>query len=197
MSAEQTLAAFGDEVAAGTPAPGGGAVAAVCGALAAALVAMVGRLALVRESAPGLADLVAEADQLRGRLLELAEQDAAAYGEVIRARQAGDGAALAAAWRTACQVPDGVIRACGEVTRLARRAARDGLPTTVGDAVMAALLAAAAAEGSHINLRLNAQASGRPEALRVLADHSEVILRDTRRAAEEARLVVEERLGRG
>jgi hypothetical protein len=60
---------------------------------------------------------------------------------------------------------------------------------------MAALLAAAAGAGSLINLRLNVQAAGRPDRLRELAEQSQVILRETQRAAADARLVAEERLG--
>ena len=73
----------------------------------------------------------------------------------------------------------------------------DGLPGAQGDALMAALLAAAAAAGSQVNLRLNLNAAGRPEDLRVLADESEILLRETQRAAADARLAVEERLGVG
>lgn len=197
MSADRTLVAFSEAVAAGTPAPGGGAVSAVVAALAAALAGMVGRLALARTSQgdPNLEQLTASADRLRCRLLDLAVEDEAAYGGVIAARRTGDPAALAQAWREAAHVPAQVVRHCGDVAQLARRAAREGPPAAVGDAVMAALLAAAAGAGSLINLRLNVQAAGRPERLRELADMSEVILRETQRAAADARLVAEERLG--
>jgi formiminotetrahydrofolate cyclodeaminase len=197
MSADRTLSAFSDAVAAGTPAPGGGAVSAVVAALAAALAGMVGRLALARtpQGDQGLEQLTAAADRLRSRLLELVVEDEVAYGGVIAARRAGDQAALAQAWREAAHVPAQVVRHCGDVAQLARRAAREGPAAAVGDAVMAALLAAAAGAGSLINLRLNVQAAGRPERLRELADKSEVILRETQRAAADARLVAEERLG--
>jgi formiminotetrahydrofolate cyclodeaminase len=196
MSADRTLGAFGEAVAAGNPAPGGGAVSAVVAALAAALAGMVGRIALARTAQnEGLEQLTASADRLRSRLLELADEDEAAYGEVIRAKRAGNPAALAQAWREAAHVPAQVVRHCGEVAQLARRAAREGPPAAVGDAVMAALLAAAAGAGSLINLRLNVQAAGRPDRLRELAEQSQVILRETQRAAADARLVAEERLG--
>jgi hypothetical protein len=61
---------------------------------------------------------------------------------------------------------------------------------------MAGLLAAAAAAGSHLNLRFNTRAAGRPEDLRVLTDQSEVLLRETQRAAAETRLLAEEQLNR-
>jgi len=197
MTGDRTLGAFGEAVAAGTPAPGGGAVGAVVAALAAALAAMVGRLALARspQGDPGLGQLVASADRVRGRLLELAAEDEAAYGAVIEARRAGDVAATARAWRGATRVPAEIVRYCGEVAQLATRAAREGSPAAAGDAVMAALLAAAAGAGSLVNLRLNLEAAGRPEELRVLADKAELIQLETELAAADARLAAEERLG--
>ena len=46
---EQTIGAFCEQVAASTPAPGGGAVSAVAGALGASLVSMVAGLTRGRE----------------------------------------------------------------------------------------------------------------------------------------------------
>jgi hypothetical protein len=62
---------------------------------------------------------------------------------------------------------------------------------------MAALLAAAAAAGSQLNLRLNVQAAGGPPLLRILADNTGIVLREAQRAAADARLVAEERLTSG
>jgi formiminotetrahydrofolate cyclodeaminase len=198
MSDNLSLTGFADRVADATPAPGGGAVAAVTGSLAAALAAMVARLALARPSAgdpASLGQLVEQAEAARTRLLALANADEAAFRAVVDARRAGDAAQLQAAWREATRVPAEVVRGCREVAQLARRAAREGPASAIGDAAMAALLAAAAAAGSQLNLRLNLEAAGRPERLRVLAEEAELLLRETQRAAAEVRLAVEERLG--
>lgn len=202
MTETPTLPGFLEALAAGTPAPGGGAAAAITAALAAALAGMTARLAVGRNDpgGEGLAQAVTAADELRARLVELADRDSRAFTGVLAAlRLPAEGAehALArrAAWREAAQVPAEVIRCCREVALLARRMVRDGRPSAAGDALMAALLAAAAAAGSQVNLRLNVQSAGRPEDLRVLADQAEILLRDTQRAAAEARLALEERLG--
>ena len=195
---------FGKQVAAPTPTPAGGAVAAVSASLAAALVEMVGRIAQARPGADSgsLAQMVEQAEGLRARLLELAEEDSRAFAAVLEAKrstasgEAERDARIRRAWRHAGQVPADVIRLCREVTQLARRAAHEGPPSTLGDAVMAALLAAAAAAGSHLNLRSNLEAAGRPEDMRVLANDTEILLRDTQRAASDARLMAEERLGK-
>ncbi len=192
---------FTRELAQATPAPGGGAAAAVTGALAAALAAMTGRIALARggEDA-GLAQLVESAEALRTRLLALADEDALAYSAVLAARKDATGAEqeqearVRAAWRKAAQVPAEVVRLSREVALLGRRAVRAAPPSAGPDAVMATLLAAAAAAGSQLNLRANVLAAGRPEDLRVLADQSDIALRETQRAAAEARMALEERL---
>lgn len=203
MTGPQTLTGFLDALAEGTPAPGGGAAAAITAALAAALTAMAGRLALSRGDPavrPAAEHVVESAEALRARLLELSERDSRAYRALLAALRSGEGgeaeraAGRMVAWREAARVPAEVVRASREVCLLARRMAREGLPSARGDALMATLLAAAAAAGSQVNLRLNLQGAGRPEDLRVLADQSEILLRDTQRAAAEARMIVEEGL---
>lgn len=192
---------FTRELAQATPAPGGGAAAAVTCALGAALAAMTGRIALARGGDDAaLAQLVESAESLRTRLLALADEDALAYSAVIAARKDASGgeqeqeARVRAAWRKAAHVPAEVVRLSREVALLGRRAVRAAPPGAGPDAVMATLLAAAAAAGSQLNLRANVLAAGRPEDLRVLADQSDIALRDTQRAAAEARMALEERL---
>lgn len=197
-----TIEQFGRLVAAPSPTPAGGAVAAVTAGLAAALVEMIGRIAQNRrrDATDGTAQLVEQAEQLSLRLLALAEEDSKAFAAVLEAKRSAAGGEaerevrIRRAWRHAGQVPADVIRLCREITQLARRAAREGPPSTLGDAVMAALLAAGAAAGSHVNLRLNLEAAGRPEDMRILANDMEILLRDTQRAASETRLIAEERL---
>src|SRR4051794_120089 len=81
--ADPCLAAYLDQVAAGTPAPGGGSVTGVVGAMAAALGEMVANLTLGREKyadaevslRPARIRLAA----LRSNLLDAAAADEAAY----------------------------------------------------------------------------------------------------------------------
>ncbi len=195
-----SLEEYSRRVAAGTPAPAGGSVAAVAAALAAALAAMIGRVAVRRSPGdPGLTRLIESAEELRTRLLRLGREDEAAYEGVLSARrQPGDAAeharAVALAWREAARVPAAVVGCARDVALLARRAAQQGPAGTAPDAVMAALVAAAVAAGSHLNLRSNVEAAGRPADLLVLRDNSEVALRETQRAASETRTIAEERM---
>ena len=80
----ETIDAFLTELASGSPLPGGGAAAALTGALAAALVGMVCRVAARRDpSAPGRVEVAAAADELGRRLTALMREDVAAYGRVL------------------------------------------------------------------------------------------------------------------
>src|SRR5688500_3355866 len=82
-SSERGLSAYLDEVAAGTPAPGGGSVAAVVAALAAALGEMVANLTLGRAKYAEAEALLRPARDrltaLRAALVESAAADEAAY----------------------------------------------------------------------------------------------------------------------
>src|ERR1700759_5379247 len=78
---DDTIAAFLDQLAARVPAPGGGATAALHAAQAAALLAMVARYS----QGPEMERIAAEADELRGAALALAEADAEAFGAVAAA----------------------------------------------------------------------------------------------------------------
>jgi formiminotetrahydrofolate cyclodeaminase len=73
-----TVAGFLERLAARTPTPAGGAVAALCVAQAAALVAMVARYC-------GTAELVDRAEQLVGRARQLMADDESAFGAVAAA----------------------------------------------------------------------------------------------------------------
>src|SRR5579859_4790722 len=79
---ERTLRAFSDDLASSAPVPGGGSAAAYAGAMGAALVAMVGRIAERKETSDATTALIAEADNLRSDFIRLVDDDSAAYGRV-------------------------------------------------------------------------------------------------------------------
>ena len=72
-----------------SPAPGGGSVCALAGALSAALCTMVARLTLGKEKYQGawkaMERLRDQGDSLTSRLLKLVEEDSAAYNRVVEA----------------------------------------------------------------------------------------------------------------
>ena len=147
---------FLDELAAARPAPGGGSAAALAVALAAALCAMTAELS-VRQltQAPGLA---ARARDLLSRAAPLAQADADAYGAVLAARRLAGGQRaeqVSAALARACEVPLEVAELGEMVASLATDVADRGNPAVRGDALAAALLAAAAAQTAAALVQIN------------------------------------------
>ena len=156
------------KLAGGDPTPGGGSAAALSGALAAALCAMTARLTVGREkyrpSWPDMERVECEADQLAARLLELADEDSAAYEKVMAAyalpknteeEKAARRAAAEEAIKGAALVPLETLKAAVVIAGLAREAAARGNPNCLSDAGVAALLARAAATGAAYNVRIN------------------------------------------
>ncbi len=163
-----TIQAYLDKLAGASPEPGGGSVAALVGALGAALVTMVADLTLGKEKYAGVRDQIAEikveAEELRGRLGEMVTLDAQAYGAVATAMQlpkateiekAAREAALQAALQAAATVPLQVAEAAVEVARLSLPAAELGNTNAVTDAGVAVILADAAAQSAALNVKIN------------------------------------------
>jgi methenyltetrahydrofolate cyclohydrolase len=123
------LTDFLDEVAADRPAPGAGSVAAVVVALAAGLLRMAGR-----QSDEALTQkVVARAEELRGLVAPLAQDDAEDYTQVIEVlgrphNDPGRAHALREALSGACQVPLAVAGYAAEVAALAANLAQRGIP---------------------------------------------------------------------
>ena len=147
---------FLDELAAARPAPGGGSVAALAVALAAALCAMTAELSARQlAQAPQLA---AESRGLLRRAGPLAQADADAYGGVLAAlRTPGQQRAeqVSAALARASEVPLEVAELGDRVATLAADIADRGNPAVRGDALAAAQLAAAAAQTAAALVQIN------------------------------------------
>jgi formiminotetrahydrofolate cyclodeaminase len=163
-----TLAAFVDQLASAEPVPGGGSASAVAAALGAGLVAMVATLSEGRPKYAEYAETNAAAGTLgralATRLLELADEDAAAYsvfGAALRMpkssdqEQAARTAALRAAARAASTVPMACVEACMEVVLAADSLAGRSNLNASSDLAVACLLAAAAAHGAAANVLVN------------------------------------------
>ncbi len=162
------LATFGEVLASGAPTPGGGCASALSGALAVGLVAMVARTTAANESfadrADQMNDVAAEADRLRGELLDLVDADAGAFDQVMAAfrmpketpeEQAARSEVIQQGYRVAVEPPMCVCMRSLRVLELALQVAEQGNPNAVSDAGVAALLAATALEGGALNVEIN------------------------------------------
>ena len=142
------LKEFLDAVPARTPAPGGGAVAAVVASLAAGLTAMAARFA--PDGWERRAEVVGRAEELRTRVEPLADADAEAYGAFIADRSPENVERIVA-------IPFELAEVAAEVAELAALVASDGNPNVSGDASAGADLSAAAASIAARLVAINAR----------------------------------------
>ena len=202
----ESLSSFVASVASSTPTPGGGSVVAHVGALAAALTQMVAGLTIGKKKYAAvegeMREVGVQAASLGGRLGQLVEADATAYGAVSEAYKMPKEPADAAAARNraieraligAAEVPLETARLCGEVAELAGVVAARGNTNAVSDAGVAALLADAACRGAAYNVRINVAALPDCAVGASLAAEAERIARQTtERAARVVELVERE-----
>jgi formiminotetrahydrofolate cyclodeaminase len=185
--AELPLGRFMDMMASREPTPGEGASAAVAVALAAALTAMAARF-----SADHLADaetIADRAEELRNRVMPLAQADAAAYGRVLDAyRTPRDDdekrrRRIREALSEAADVPLSIAEVGVEVAGNAARLVEEGNPNLRGDAMTAAALAKAGVRAAATLVEINVSAGGADDdrlsrveqLLATMADPQEVV----------------------
>lgn len=161
---EMSVGMFLEEVGSKSPAPGGGAVASITGALAAALGRMVVAYSLGKKSLADHQPALERAGQLLARtsdmLLELAREDAEAYGLVNALMKLPENderrqAEWAGAVETAVNAPRAVVGACADLLRLLESLAPITNRHLRSDLAIAALLAEAGARSGWWNVRMN------------------------------------------
>lgn len=169
--AAQPLSDFLANIAAKTPTPGGGAVASTVGAIAAALAQMVVSYSLGKKNLaqhqPDLESAAKVLTRSREILLQLADEDAAAYGLVneLSRLPESDSRRLAqypAACAAAVQVPMAVMATCVDLLRHFQKLAPITNKHLSSDLAIAAELARATVEASNWNVEINAGSLSAP-----------------------------------
>jgi formiminotetrahydrofolate cyclodeaminase len=156
------------ELSSGNPTPGGGSVAALCGALGAALSTMVANLTVGREkyeqTRESMEQVRMTAATLSTRFLALMQEDSDTYQKVMAAfklpretdgQKASRQAAIEEAMKKAAAVPLETLRASEELIRVARDAVRGGNPNAITDAAAAVQLANTTAVVASYNVQIN------------------------------------------
>jgi methenyltetrahydrofolate cyclohydrolase len=164
---QNTITAFLDSLADRTPAPGGGATAALHLGQAAALVSMVARYSTgprFAEHAAVIDRLCSSADEIREQALHFAEADMAAFSSVIdayRLPKATESEAaerdrvIAAALTDAARVPVDVLASARAVVDLADELLPVANRMVISDVAAAAEAARAAATTARVNIEVN------------------------------------------
>jgi methenyltetrahydrofolate cyclohydrolase len=155
---KQPLEEFLSNVAAATPAPGGGSSAAVSAALAAALVEMAASVPSSKASGAARSDRAAEqAGALRARAMRLAQEEMSSYAPVLEARDEHERELALAA---ASEPPAQIAETAAEVAELGVEVARSASPSVRGDALAGVVLAEAAASAAFRLVEINAGSGG-------------------------------------
>lgn len=166
----ETLDAYLERLASSDAVPGGGSAAALTGALAAALVAMVGRIL-----ATPIEGLVARADALRAELNEARRRDEDAYAAVVAAQalpkrdeteSVARRLALESALERAADAPLHTAHLSVDVLRLAERLLSAPIKALSSDVGSAAEFAHAAVAACGYNVRVNHRYMHEDEAIR-------------------------------
>ena len=159
---------FCNETLSDSPAPGGGSVAALMGALGASLGGMVANLSAGK---PGWDDKLeyfsgwaVKAQQLKDELLSLVDEDTAAFNKVMDAfglpkesaeEKTARSTAIEAATKYAAEVPLRVMETASKSHALLAEMAEKGNPASISDIGVGALATRACIEGAALNVRIN------------------------------------------
>ena len=168
MLAELTVKEFLDKVAGSDPVPGGGSVAALNGAVASVLTAMVAGLTIGKKGYEEHEELMKHIYRLSIRqqevFVEYIDRDSEAYDHVFGCfklpkstdeEKAARSAAIQEATRFAALVPMQVARNACELMEIIADVARLGNQNAITDACVAMMAARSAVLGALLNVRIN------------------------------------------
>src|SRR5881392_839081 len=172
------LRQFCNETLSDSPAPGGGSVAALMGALGISLGGMVANLSAGKrgwdDKISFFSDWAVKAQQLKDELLFLVDEDTAAFNKVMAAfglskesaeEKAARSAAIQSANKYAAEIPLRVMETALKAYQLLGEMADKGNPASISDVGVGALAVRACIEGAAMNVRINL-ASLKDEALK-------------------------------
>ena len=166
--ASMTVKDFANELASNSPAPGGGSISALAGAMSAGLSSMVAALTFEKK---GFEDRKEEMEKIGNETqdimrsqLRAIDEDTNAFNKVIDAmrmpkatdeQKTARFAAIETATKNATLEPFGILERALPSLDCAKVAAEKGNPNSLSDAGVAALMAHAAAYGAYYNVLIN------------------------------------------
>lgn len=180
------------------PTPGGGSVAALVGALAAAMGEMtlnysVNRPSNTADVDAALAPLLAEMSRARSLLLQLCEEDQIAYSGWRAAKKAGEASLLKEATAASIAVPQAIMATSLIVLDLAVRAVAHANPWLLSDLLVCGDLATAAVRCGSYNIEANLTDFNKDEAATMRAECAAQVNRAVERVTKLAEHVAKVR----
>ena len=166
--ASMKVNSFLSELASNSPAPGGGSVAALAGALGAALTSMVCNLTVGKEKyvdgEKEIKNVLRKSENIRKKLTKLIDEDTEAFNDVMKAfrmpketekQTEARSEAIQEGYKTAAKVPLETAKVCEEVFDLAKTIADKGNQNSITDAAVSALMAQAGVKSAILNVKIN------------------------------------------
>jgi len=163
-----TVTDFADELASNSPAPGGGSIAALSGALASSLASMVGNLTVgkpkYKKVNEEMKELSYKAQQLKEFFINIIDDDTDAFNDIMEAfklPKSNDeeikirNNAINEATKKATMIPFSVMEKIPELYELIEIALNKGNQSALSDAGVAALNAKTAFYGAYYNVLIN------------------------------------------
>jgi formiminotetrahydrofolate cyclodeaminase len=207
MPTKKTLEGFLDELASSSPAPGGGSVAALAGALGAALTSMVCALTIGKKKYASveeeMAKILGQSEDLRRKFTALVDKDTVAFNKVMEAyglpkdtdpQKALRAAAIREATKEATLIPLEVMRHCIDGLALAQQVAASGNINSISDAGVSAIMLHAAGEGAALNVRINLNCLSDSEFVGWKSEELESLRNTSKMMLEEIESMVAEKL---
>lgn len=165
---EMKLVDFAAQTASAEPVPGGGSIAAVSGALSAALTEMVANLTIGKkkyeEFEAEMKDIAVKAAELRERLLDDIQRDSNSFNDVMQAmkmpkdtdeEKASRTAAMQSGLKIAAEVPFEIACDAFEIMPLAEKVVENGNANAVTDGLVSAMLSRTAVLSALLNTKIN------------------------------------------
>lgn len=168
MLVDLSIKEFSRILGSSAPAPGGGSVAALSGALGADLVSMVCNLSIGKKDCESFQEEIKssleEALSLSKKLLERVDLDTEAFNGVMKAfkmpkekeeEKQSRREAIQAGYKEAVQSPLGIASECLQVLKIAEKLLGKSNPNALSDLGVAGQQAYAGLEGAIMNVRIN------------------------------------------
>jgi glutamate formiminotransferase/formiminotetrahydrofolate cyclodeaminase len=205
--ARLSVSDFADEVSRDTPAPGGGSIAAVAGALGAALASMVANLTHGKEGTeerdPELAHIAEGCQKLKDVLVAGIDEDTNAFTVYMEARRLPQGTPEEKAHREermqeglkiAVEVPWRTAETSFAAMQLARQVMDVGNPASLSDAAVGVVMGFAGVRGGIWNVLINLKDLSDAAHVGDMRRRSAELLAKARALLEEAGDLVDRRL---
>ena len=168
MLVDKNIKEFLDELSSSSPAPGGGSVAALSGALGAALVSMICHLTIGKKGYENVSDemneILKKSNALKEKFVLLIDEDTNAFNKVMAAYKMPKETdeekekkrnAIQDSLKNAANVPLDVMKQCVNVLSLTKIISEKGNKNAVSDAGVAALMSLAGLNSAALNVEIN------------------------------------------